>query len=101
MGPNAKAGKKASAAMMAITANTISPNVAVSVFSVPALSGINFFSASKPAMATGPIIGRNLPNSRTMPVEMFQNGVLSPKPSKPLPLLAAEEVYSYNISLKP
>ena len=87
--------------MMAITANTIKPNVDVSVLSVPELSGINFFSASSPAIATGPIIGRNLPNSNTIPVDIFQNTVLSPNPSKPLPLLAAEEVYSYSISLKP
>ena len=32
---------------------------------------------------------------------MFQKGVLSESPSKPEPLLAAEEVYSYSISLNP
>ena len=32
---------------------------------------------------------------------MFHQGVLSPNPSKPLPLLAADEVYSYNIWLNP
>ena len=32
---------------------------------------------------------------------MFQNGVLSPSPSNPDPLLAAAEVNSYSISEKP
>ena len=32
---------------------------------------------------------------------MFQNGVLSPRPSKPDPLLAAADVNSYSISEKP
>ena len=33
-------------------------------------------------------------NSSTTPQLMFHQGVLSPSPSKPEPLLAAEEVYS-------
>ena len=36
-------GKKDRAATMEITTNVIIPKVSVSVFSVPALSGINFF----------------------------------------------------------
>ena len=32
----------------------------------------------------------------TMPVEMFQNTVLSPNPSKPEPLFAEDDVNSYN-----
>ena len=39
---------------MKITANVMTPKVTVSVFNVPALSGINFFCASSPAMATCP-----------------------------------------------
>lgn len=31
-----------------------------------------------------------------MPVEMFQNTVLSPNPSKPEPLFAEDDVNSYN-----
>ncbi len=86
------AGKNDSAATIMITANVIPANVNVSVFNVPALSGMDFFSASNPAMATGHIIGRNLPSSRTIPHEISQNKVLSPNPSKPEPLVADEDV---------
>ena len=58
IGPNASAGKNDSAATMAITAKTINPNVPVSVFNVPALSGIYFLFAKIPAIATGPIMGK-------------------------------------------
>ena len=47
-------GKNDKAATIKMTANVITPNVAVSVFNVPALSGINFFLARIPAMATCP-----------------------------------------------
>ena len=47
------------------------------------------------------MIGKKRLNNKTIPVVMFQNGLLSPKPSKPDPLFAAEDVYSYNISEKP
>ena len=43
---------------MTITAKVISAKVAVSVFSVPALSGMYFFEASSPAIATCPTIGK-------------------------------------------
>ncbi len=49
----------------------------------------------------GPIIGKNLASNITTPQAIFQKGVLSPRPSKPLPLLAEEEVNSYSISLNP
>jgi hypothetical protein len=39
-------------------------------------------------MATGPMIGINLDNNSTIPVEIFHQGVLSPNPSNPDPLLA-------------
>ena len=101
MGPRANAGKKLNAATINITANTIMPNVEVSVLSVPALSGTYFFFARIPAIATGPIMGKNLASNITVPQAIFQKGVLSPRPSKPLPLLADAEVNSYSISLKP
>ena len=94
IGPNANAGKKLNAAMMAITANTMMPKVVVSVFKVPALSGTNFFLARMPAIATGPMMGRKRDSNITMPQVIFQKGTPSPNPSKPLPLLADEEVYS-------
>jgi len=47
---------------MIITAKIITPNVEVSLFSVPADSGINFLLANMPAMATGPMIGKKRPS---------------------------------------
>ena len=76
MGPKANAGKKFNAATINITANTIIPNVDVSVLSVPALSGTYFFFARMPAMATGPIMGKNLESSITRQQAIFQAGEL-------------------------
>jgi hypothetical protein len=42
IGPSVSAGKKDNAAISRITAKVIKPNVAVSVFNVPELSGMNF-----------------------------------------------------------
>ena len=97
-GPSASAGKNDKAAIIAITAKVMIPKIEVSVFRVPALSGMYFLPANKPAIANGPMIGIKRLNSNTIPVVIFQNGLLSPKPSNPEPLLAALEVYSYNIS---
>ena len=94
IGPSVNEGKKDKAATIKITAKTIIPNVPVSVFRVPEPSGIYFLPARVPAIATGPIIGRNLDRISISPVLIFHHMVLSPRPSKPLPLLAAEEVYS-------
>ena len=58
MGPSASAGKNERAATMMMTAKVISEKVPVSVRSVPALSGMHFFDASSPAMATYPTIGK-------------------------------------------
>ena len=52
IGPNDKAGKNDSAATMKITAKVITAKVTVSVFKVPALSGINFLFANNPAIPT-------------------------------------------------
>ena len=79
--------------MMMMTAKVIRPNVGVSVASVPALSGTYFLSASRPAIATGPMMGINRPSNMTKPVETFQKKLLSLNPSKPDPLLALDEVY--------
>ena len=49
---NACTGKNDRAATMKMTANVITPNVPVSVLSVPALSGMYFFFARMPAIAT-------------------------------------------------
>lgn len=49
---SAWAGKNDKAATIKITARVIMPNVTVSVRNVPAPSGIDFFFASIPAIAT-------------------------------------------------
>src|SRR5687768_16516299 len=84
-----------------ITAKVISAKVMVSVFSVPADSGMYFLDPSKPAMATGPMMGRKRPSNNTKPVDTFQNTLLSPRPSNPEPLFALDEVISYSISENP
>ncbi|MNY44828.1 hypothetical protein D3C86_1798870 [compost metagenome] len=80
--------------MITITTKVITPNVNVSVFKVPADSGMYFFEANNPAIATGPMIGRKRPRISTKPVSTFQKILLSPSPSKPDPLFAAAEVFS-------
>ena len=94
MGPNTSGGKYDNAVMMMIMAKVNIPKVRESTFNVPEDSGIYFFFANNPMMAIGPMIGRNLPNNNTNPVVTFQKILLSPSPSKPLPLLADEEVNS-------
>ncbi|MNY70540.1 hypothetical protein D3C86_2086960 [compost metagenome] len=84
-----------------ITAKVIAPKVTVSVLKVPADSGIYLFSAKRPAMATGPIMGRNRLKSKINPVLIFHQILLSARPSNPEPLLAFAEVYSYSISENP
>lgn len=86
-------GKNDSAATINMTAKVMTPNVTVSVLRVPALSGIYFFCANKPAMATCPMIGIKRLRISTIPQVTFQKNVLSPSPSNPEPLLAALEVY--------
>ena len=77
----------------------MTPNVTVSVLRVPALSGIYFFCPRRPAIATCPIIGTNRLNINTIPHDTFQNQVLSPSPSNPEPLLAAQDVNSLEFNL--
>ena len=60
----------------------------------PTSVGTRFFSARKPAMAIGSTSAGNRPSKRTTPVAMFHAGLLSARPSKPDPLLAAAEVNS-------
>ena len=72
IGPNDKAGKNDSAATMKITAKVITAKVTVSVFKVPALSGINFLFANNPAIATCPTIGKYRPRISTKPQVKFQ-----------------------------
>jgi hypothetical protein len=93
IGPNVSGGKYESAVTITITAIVITPNVAESVLSVPADSGMNFLFARRPAMATGQMIGRNLASNIITPPVTFHQILLSPRPSNPLPLLALQDVY--------
>ena len=70
------------------------PKSAVSVLSVPTVSGTSFFAKSEPQIASWKMIGMNRPISITSPQAMFHGTVLSPRPSKPEPLLADDEVNS-------
>jgi hypothetical protein len=81
IGPKVKAGKNDNAAIITITANTMIPKVAVSVLSVPADSGMNFLLASIPAIATGPMIGKNRARKITNPVLTFQKILLAVNPA--------------------
>ena len=80
MALRSKPGKNDNAATIIMTANTITPKVTVSVLSVPADSGMNFLLASIPAIATGPMIGKNLPTNITIPVLTFQKILLAVSP---------------------
>ncbi|MNE67516.1 hypothetical protein D3C80_1631270 [compost metagenome] len=77
------------------------PNKALSVRKVPDVSGTGFLTASEPATASMVITEKYRPMNITIPVEIFQNGVASPRPSNPEPLLAAEEVNSYKACVSP
>lgn len=80
--------------MMSTVANKITRNVELSVLNVPIVTGALFLDSSEPATAIKAIMEKYRPNNITKPVEMFQKGVLSPRPSNPEPLFAAEEVNS-------
>ena len=63
---NACTGKNDSAAIMKITTNVMTPKVNVSVFNVPALSGMNFFCASRSGNG-------NLPDDRNKTAQNQDN----------------------------
>ena len=59
------------------------------------------FLARDAATASMVITPKYRPMNMTIPVEMFQNGVASPRPSNPDPLLAADDVNSYMTCVSP
>src|SRR4029453_9529136 len=99
--------------MMITVPSSRQANVSVSVRIVPRVNGADFLRPSAAAMASGASIGRKRPKSITRPVEMSQCGLygagaglslkpyVSPRPSKPEPLLAEDEENSYRVSEKP
>src|SRR5450755_89288 len=101
MGPNINTGKKDNALRTIISINKNTPNVPESIRKLPFDKGIYFFCCNKSAIIMAPIIGINLPHNIANAVVTFQNTVLSPKASKPEPLPATEETYSYIIVVKP
>ena len=101
MGPRIATGMNSSAPTIKTVPSSTTPKRKVSVRNVPADSGVARFAANEPAMASGAMIGMNRAKSITRPVAIFHGTVLSPSPSNPDPLLAAAELYSYRISLKP
>src|SRR5262249_7959073 len=71
------------------------------VGNVPLVTGINFFAARLPAIASAGIMNTNLAISMSMPIEGLYQGVFALFPEKALPLFPAPLVYAYNISEKP
>lgn len=73
-------------------------NVLFVVESVPAVVAIFFLLAKLPAIASVPIIGRNLANNITNPRVIFKNGVLASKPANAEPLLPPADEKAYKSS---
>ncbi|MNN66148.1 hypothetical protein D3C81_1817050 [compost metagenome] len=76
-------------------------NRPLSVRNVPIVSGTGCLRSSEPATASRAITETYRPSSMTTPVIIFQKVLLSASPSKPEPLFAAEETYSYRTCVKP
>src|SRR5271165_6481717 len=93
-GPSTTAGMNERAPTRSTVPRSMKANVRLSVRKVPEEYGTRFFAARKPARAIGKTKAGNRPRSKTMPQATFQAGVLSPSPSKPDPLFAADEVNS-------
>ena len=87
-------GRNDKAFRIMITINRKTPNVPLSILSVPADAGTHFFFNNNPAKMMAPLIGINLPNSIAAAVVRFQNTVLFPRPPKLDPFPATEETYS-------
>ena len=73
----------------------------MSVLNATELSGTGAFSFINDASFNNNIIDKYLPISITIPVDTFQNTVVSLSPSNPEPLFAADVVNWYIISDKP
>lgn len=80
--------------MIKITAIRVKQKVGLSSFKLALLSGLTLLLDIIPAIASGKNSGRYRPSSKAITQLIFHQGVLSPKPSKPEPLLAKAEVYS-------
>src|SRR5258708_9238604 len=71
------------------------------VGNVPLVTGINFFDAKLPAIASAGIMKRNLEISMSMPSVRLYQGVLALIPANALPLFPAALEYEYKISENP
>src|ERR1022692_1265467 len=71
------------------------------VGNVPLVTGINFFEARLPAIASAGMMKRNLPTSISRPIDKLYQGVLALIPAKALPLFPAPLEKVYKISENP
>src|SRR5215468_3940095 len=101
MGPSESAGKYVNAPTITIVPISKITKSEPCVGNVPLVTGINFFPARLPAIASAGIMKRNLAISISMPRVRLYQGVLALIPAKALPLLPAPLVYAYIISEKP
>src|ERR1019366_2290300 len=71
------------------------------VGNVPLVTGISFFAARLPAIASAGIMKRNLAINISRPIVRLYQGVLALIPAKALPLFPAALEYVYRISDRP
>src|ERR1700682_3014387 len=101
IGPRQSAGKYVSAPTMTTVPISKTTKSEPFVGSVPLVTGINFFAAKLPAMASAGMMKRNLPTSISRPIDRLYHGVLAFIPPKALPLFPAPLEYAYRISENP
>src|SRR5438105_950487 len=101
MGPSESAGKYVSAPTITTVPTSRITNNDPCVGNVPLVTGISFFAARLPAMASAGMMKRNLAMSISMPMVRLYQGVLALIPAKALPLFPAPLEYVYRISEKP
>src|SRR5437588_5890980 len=101
MGPSDSAGKYVRAPTITIVPISRTTNSDPCVGNVPLVTGISFFAARLPAMASAGIMNRNLPISISIPRVRLYQGVLALSPAKALPLFPAPLVYVYRTSENP
>src|ERR1051326_1290944 len=71
------------------------------VGNVPLVTGIDFFDARLPAMASAGIMNMNLAINMSRPIVRLYHGVFAFNPAKALPLLPAPLEYAYSNSENP
>src|SRR5262245_26290811 len=100
-GPRLNAGKNVSAPTIKITPIKSSVNSGVVTGKVPKDGGTYFFCARLPATATMGLVMKNRPTSIVIAPAVLYQGVFVVRPANAEPLLPAEDVNTYRISLNP